>query len=223
MNSRNYLTTGRVNQKRRTREALLEVAAELIRQGRTFSIGDVADIAKVGRTTAYRYYPTVDLLIANAALWKVAGREQNEFEDQFGSDSTPYEKVDSVVIESDRSTHEHRNEFRAMLRVSLDQGVKDAERRSQIRYFLLKKTLADLQLTLGDKNFEQLVCALSLTVGIESQIVLQDICMLPPNKAREVKRWAAQALLKAALAEAQDESVEKITKVRKKRAQQKNR
>jgi AcrR family transcriptional regulator len=204
MSDRSYLNTGRMNQKRRTRELLLEVAADLIRRNKTVSINDVADIAKVGRTTAYRYFPTADLLVANAALWKVAAQDYNEFLDRFEAGSTPFETLDTLVTQLDRLTDEHKNEFRAMLRVSLEQGQN--EHRTRIRYFALKKALGGLQHSLGSAKLERLVCAICLTVGIESQIVLQDLCLLPADKAREVKRWAATSLLRAALAEARAEN-----------------
>lgn len=211
MSDRTYLTTGRVNQKWRTRVLLLEVAAELIRGGRNLSISEVADIAKVSRATAYRYFPTVDLLIAHAALWKVAGQEHNEFDVRFLNGSNPYEKVDAVVVELDRLTKDHQNEFRAMLRVSLEQGSDEEELRGRIRYFAFKKALEGLHRTIGRAAFDQLVCALSLTVGIESQIVLRDICKLQAAKALEVKRWAAKSLLHVALSEANVATAKKKT------------
>ncbi len=205
MGGRSYLTTGRVNQKRRTRELLLVAAADLIRKTGSVSIADVADVAKVSRGTAYRYFPTTDLLIANAALWKVASRDLREFEGRSENSRSPYDNVDALVVESDRSTNEHENEFRAMLRVSLDQGRVEGAR-GRVRYSSLKKALAGLQASMSPSTFEKLVCALSLTIGIEALVVLRDVCVLPADKAKDVKRWAAKSLLQAALAEAQSEA-----------------
>lgn len=208
MAGRSYLTTGRVNQKRRTRELLLVAAADLIRKTGSVSIADVADVAKVSRGTAYRYFPTTDLLIANAALWKVASRDLQEFEGRSEKSGSPYDNVDALVVESDRSTNEYENEFRAMLRVSLEQAKVEGAR-GRVRYSSLKKALAGLQASMSPSTFERLVCALSLTVGIEALVVLRDVCRLPADKAREVKRWAAKSLLQAALAEAQSDTGKK--------------
>ena len=41
--------------------------------------------------------------------------------------------------------------------------------------------------------------ALILTLGIEAQVVLDVVCKLSPKKAQQIKRWAAKALLEAAL------------------------
>ena len=49
-----YLDLGRTNQKRRTRDVLINIAADLIRSGKPISVTDVADAAGVSRTTAYR-------------------------------------------------------------------------------------------------------------------------------------------------------------------------
>ncbi len=48
---------------------------------------------------------------------------------------------------------------------------------------------------------ERLVMALSMCVGMESIMVMEDICGLSPADAETVKRWAAAALLQAALSE----------------------
>ena len=40
-----------------------------------------------------------------------------------------------------------------------------------------------------------------MCVGMESVMVMADICGLPPETAERVKRWAASALLHAALDE----------------------
>ena len=197
-----YLASGRVNQKLRTKESLLEAAASMIREGRSISIAEVADRAKIGRTTAYRYFPTSELLIANAALWKVTGRTERESIHLLKPSMTPLEKVDVVVVQSDQSTREHRNEYRAMLRASLDQ-TKGNPDRSGIRLNLLKDALGNLEGRITPDMLETVFGALSLTLGIEAQIVLEDVCRLQRSRAREVKRWAAKAILMAALAEGQ--------------------
>lgn len=71
--------------------------------------------------------------------------------------------------------------------------------RPRIRYFVLKKALEGLQDQLGKEALERVVCALTLTVGVEAQIVLRDICLLSGSRARDVKLWAARAILREAL------------------------
>ena len=57
---------GRVNQKRRTRRALLEAAMSLYEQGVDPTFGQVAERAMVSRATAYRYFSSVEALISEA-------------------------------------------------------------------------------------------------------------------------------------------------------------
>lgn len=200
MTKRSYLDSGRIDQKRRTRDILIKAAADLIAQGRDVSISDIVNITKIGRTTVYRYFPTLDVLIANAALWKVAGPDQSKIDSRVAQESTPAQRIDAMVVENDYLTNRHSREFRAMLRVSLDNGAK-GQQRARVRYFAFKRALADLETTAGKAAMETLVCALTLTVGIEAQIVLREICLLNEVEAREVKRWAAKVLLNAALSD----------------------
>src|SRR5579885_891690 len=57
---------GRIAQKERTRSELLRAAGELLRAGSVPTVSDVADAARISRTTAYRYFPTQELLLAEA-------------------------------------------------------------------------------------------------------------------------------------------------------------
>ena len=50
-------------------------------------------------------------------------------------------------------------------------------------------------------RFDRLVHATAMVIGIEARIVLQDICGLDDQQALETERWAAQALLSAAVHE----------------------
>jgi hypothetical protein len=52
-------------------------------------------------------------------------------------------------------------------------------------------------LSLPPDRFERLVSALTLLIGWEAAIVLQDVRALDPAEAEEVCVWAARALLAA--------------------------
>jgi AcrR family transcriptional regulator len=199
------LRVGRVNQKLRTRDALVNVAAEFIRQGEDFSVADVADRAGVSRPTAYRYFSTPELLRAQATLF-AAGRIETSTLDQVAHGiATPKEKLDALISGSDKMTAAHETEFRSLLRLSLETGIDDARslpRRPQFRREWLSSALAELKDELGRSRFERLIAALSLMCGIESFVVLHDVLRMKPQQATETKRWAARLLLDAALKEA---------------------
>src|SRR5690348_8698497 len=57
---------GRVAQKQRTRSELLRAARALAGAGRVPGVAEVADAAGISRTTAYRYFPTQEVLLAEA-------------------------------------------------------------------------------------------------------------------------------------------------------------
>ena len=58
---------GRVNQKLRTRQALIEAAIALRDEGHQPTVAQAAERARVSRATAYRYFPTVEALISETA------------------------------------------------------------------------------------------------------------------------------------------------------------
>jgi AcrR family transcriptional regulator len=201
------LAVGRVNQKLRTRDALVNVAAEFIRRGEDFSVADVADRARVSRPTAYRYFSTPELLRAQATLFAAGRIETSALDHVVQGSGSPEDKLDALIAGSDKMTAAHESEFRSLLRLSLDQGIggtRTLPRRPQFRREWLSSALADLQQELGDSRFERLVAALSLMCGIESFVVLHDILRIKPQQATDTKRWAARLLLHAAMQEAAD-------------------
>src|SRR6476620_10618245 len=59
---------GRAGQRRRTRAAIVQAAADLLQSGVTLSVGDVAEAADVSRRTVYLYFPNLDQLLLDATL-----------------------------------------------------------------------------------------------------------------------------------------------------------
>src|SRR3954451_23817230 len=61
--------SGRFRQRRRTRAAIVDAGADLLRQGRaTPGVNEIAEAADVSRRTVYQYFPTVDQLLLDATL-----------------------------------------------------------------------------------------------------------------------------------------------------------
>ena len=142
--------------------------------------------------------------MAHAALWKIARLEQNEFDHVFDQPSAR-ERVDALVVASDRSTRLHEKEYRAMLRMSLERAPGSEQLlplRTAFRREALMQALAPVQKELGAKRLERLVCALCMVMGIEALIVTKEVARVAPDRALGVKRWAADVLLAAALDDA---------------------
>jgi hypothetical protein len=108
-------------------------------------------------------------------------------------------------IEAYEATH------RATLLLALDQWTRrtagtlgaEAEIVRGHRRWLLADAVAPLKSRLGRKAFERLVQSLSLIFGTEAFVVLKDIWRLDGEEVRQVAVWAAHAIVRAAIAEAQ--------------------
>lgn len=199
------LSGGRSNQKLRTHLALVEAAAQLVREGKAFTVAEAADCARVGRTTAYRYFPNVDTLVAHASLYAITEVEKQSIGVALESTTSSHGRLRAVIEASDHSISEHEYLYRTMLKLSLngenaEEGV--LPRRSGLRKEILDAAIGELRKQLGEKHYQRLTAALSLFLGIEATVVLRDVCMLPADKAREVKVWGAALILEGALREA---------------------
>ena len=198
------LVGGRSNQKMRTHMALVECAAQFVREGKSFTVAEVADSARVGRTTAYRYFPSVETLVVHATLYASTEVEKRSIDGALESKQTVEDRLRSVVEASDVTITDHDYLYRTMLKLSLNDEGSDDEllpHRRGARKEVLESAIGMLRPQLGTKRYEKLIGALSLFIGIESAVVLRDVCFLSTEKAREIKIWGALAILKAALAE----------------------
>src|SRR5882672_7054659 len=61
-----YELDGRTDQKRRTRDALIAAARELVAKGESPTVEAAAQAAAISRTTAYRYFPSQRALLSAA-------------------------------------------------------------------------------------------------------------------------------------------------------------
>jgi AcrR family transcriptional regulator len=192
---------GRSNQKLRTRKALLEAAARLMKQGRKPSLEEVADEALVSRATAYRYFPNVEALLVEAPL-DVAMPEAGELF-AGGATDDPVARLDKV----DAALHQmiDRNEvpLRLMLANALQQrarqnGEGDLPVRQDRRTPLIEAALAPARARFKPAELEKLTAALALMIGTEAMVVFRDVLKLDEAKAQKVRRWAIRALVEAA-------------------------
>ena len=184
----------RANQRKRTRKDLLQAATRLARQGRSPSLDEIAAEALVSRATAYRYFPNVEALLAEAAL-DVAVPEPEALFSGKGADDpvSRLEKVDAalhdVVLANEPA-------FRVMLANSL-QHRSDTPRQNR-RSPLITAALAPARKQFRPAAVDLLEKSLALIVGTEAMVVFKDVLQLDDAEARKVKRWAIRALVEAA-------------------------
>jgi AcrR family transcriptional regulator len=187
-------------QRTRTREAVVRAAAQLLAQGKTPSMAEVAEAAEVSRRTVYLYFPSHEQLLADAALEAARGVIEPSYER--GGDVR--ERVDALVRALQSNAEATEDLGRIIIRHSIEprsEGEREAAvpRRGYRRVRWLEEALEPAREQLPEEDFERLVSALTLLVGWEALLILRDTRGLSAKEAEEVSAWAAQALLDAAL------------------------
>jgi AcrR family transcriptional regulator len=193
-----YELTGRVNQKARTREALIAATRDLLAQGVMPTMEGAAAAASISRTTAYRYFPTLRALLA-AAYPHV---EQRSLLGSAPPDD-PVARLEIVAEDHTRRILENEPEMRAVLRLSLE-GVRPPElpMHRGLRIAWIDDALAPLRGQMAKDELRRLIHGIGATLGIEAFVWLTDIAGLPREEAVAIIRSNALALLRSAIAEA---------------------
>ena len=195
-----YEKTGRHKQKARTRADLIASARALLERGTTPTVEAAAEAAGISRATAYRYFPSRESLL-------VAAHPEVETESLLGFDppSDPAERLDRVVVGLAQIFLGAEQSYRTMLRLSLQDDIADRGElvlRKGRRYLWIREALEPLSDRLAPEALERLVHAVSAVVGIEALVTLVDLAGLTRERAVEIMRWSAHALLATAREEA---------------------
>jgi AcrR family transcriptional regulator len=207
---------------RRMRTLLLRTAADLVAQGRAPSITEVADAADVSRRTAYRYFPTQEQLLTEVSLEHLRPQVEGALK-AAAKRRSPAEVLDMAVVGMQRIAIENNALLRAIVRLSLEKRLggqqtnilKSLPVRGSRRVEWIESVLAPVRPPLTASLFERLVSGLTLCLGIEPLITLQDVRRLAPEDAIDICRWAAHAMLETALRE-QNNAVSKSRRSRQK-------
>lgn len=198
--------SGRINQKLRTRQALLEAAGELVAEGATPALADVAERARVSKATAYRYFASADALVAEVLLDRHFPQADAVLAPA-GDD--PAARVAAVEAAVNDALLSQETAMRMILRNAIEQSLADGTggpHRVGRRQALIAAALEPLAGRLPPKALARLRHALALVIGPEAIVSARDVCGLAPEEARKVTRWAARALLAQALDEAAEPS-----------------
>jgi AcrR family transcriptional regulator len=198
---------GRVNQKRRTRTAIVDAALRLLDRGIDPTVAEAAEEAMVSRTTAYRYFPTQEALLLELSISVDVSEVEALLATPVDRDGVE-ERVRELFESFNRHVLAEETRYRSVLRLYLDQTLSAARVdgdppivREGRRTRWITETLAPLRGTLPDETLHRLENALCLVMGIEAMVVLRDVCQLDPDEAVAVTQWAAQALLRGALSD----------------------
>jgi AcrR family transcriptional regulator len=196
----------RVNQKRRTRAALVQAARELLERGRTPTIGDVADEALVSRATAYRYFPSQEHLLLDVVLERSIDEIDRAVAATAGS-ADAATRVDGLVSAIQEEIAANEAGFRRLLQLSIAQSASEeptvASIRGERRLHWIEQALEPIASEIDADSLRRLTSALALCVGAEAFVVLRDLCGLQREEAEDTVRWSAHALVTATRDDAQ--------------------
>lgn len=192
-------TFERINQKRRTRAELLRAARELSVRGSQPSVAEVADHAGISRATAYRYFSTPEEMIREAVLDAIADTIQIKPLDPDTPAVDVGRQVELLVGRVFDMVDENETMFRALLASNVTGDGKN--KRGARRVGWLTDVLEPLRRRLPASEFQKLIYALSLLTGVETVVVLKDVCGLEGPEARDMAIWTARVILSGLLSD----------------------
>ena len=192
-----YELSGRINQKARTRDALIAATRQLLAQGLTPTMEAAAAAAWVSRTTAYRYFPTLRALL-------VAAYPHIEERSLLGPDPPTDPAARLAIVAADQTSRilKYEPEMRAVLRLSLEPqspAGPDLPMHRGLRIGWIEDALAPLREQMAEDELRALIYGIGATLGIEAFVWLTDIARLTREQAAAIMRSNASRLLRAAL------------------------
>jgi len=188
------LMSSRVNQKERTRRAIVAATRDLIRTGGEVTMPAVAKSALVSEATAYRYFPDLASLLREAlagvwpspevALAPVAGS------------GDPVERVACATEALFRHVLTYQGGVRAMIAATVTRP-DGAEMRPGHRFGLIDEALRPL--AADTAVLDQLKRDLAVVISAEALFTLTDLCGLSPEDAIASAVHTARTLTQAAI------------------------
>jgi AcrR family transcriptional regulator len=193
--------TGRVNQKRRTRAAIVQAASELIHTGRDVTMPEIARAALVSEATAYRYFPDLASLLREAMSNQLP--DPAEALAPVADSADPVERVAVATEYLLRLVLARQGAVRAMIAATVTRPG-GAVSRPGLRFGLIDHALAPLQDTLGATDpaaLTRLKLSLAVVVSAEALFSLTDLYGLDPESAIASAVHTATTLTRATLRE----------------------
>jgi AcrR family transcriptional regulator len=174
---------GRVNQRTRTRRAIVEAARELARTGSEVTMPEVAKLALVSEATAYRYFPDLVSLLSETieGLWPSPA----DALEPVASSRDPVERVTFACEFLLRGVLAYQGAVRAMISGTITRPELAATR-PWIRFGLVEYALGPFEDTLAaidPDTLPQLRRDLAVVVSAEAFFTLTDRCGLGPAEA----------------------------------------
>jgi AcrR family transcriptional regulator len=184
---------GRVNQKERTRRAIVEAAREVVRTGGELTMPAVAKSALVSEATAYRYFPDLASLVGDAlaGVWPSPEAALAPVADS----DDPGERIACATQALLRHVLAYEGAVRAMIAATITRPGRAAARPGY-RFGLIEAALRPL--TADAATLAQLKRDLAVVVSAEALFTLTDLCGLSPDEAIASAVSTARTLTQAA-------------------------
>jgi AcrR family transcriptional regulator len=194
--------TGRVNQKKRTRIAIVQACRELIRSGAAVTMPEVARLALVSEATAYRYFPDLASLVNEAfdGMWPSAAEALGPV----AGSRDPVERVAFACEFLLRGVLGYQGAVRATISGTITRRDLTAVRPG-IRFGLIDYALAPFEAALAARDpgaLPRLRQGLAVVVSAEALFVLIDLCGLSSDEAIASATATAAVLVAAAFRDA---------------------
>ena len=190
-----YLESGRIGQKRKTRELLLATAKKMLVKGENISVEQVALVAGISKATAYRYFSNKDILLKEASLQ----RGLMDKDDLFGDIDVCNlnARIEKLIDYHFEVLTTNEDVFRLYLGAIMQNSVRDKKNYSRggKRILLIAEALLPLKKEISKETFDKMVNAISLLIGIESISILKDICGLENGSIQEMWKWMIQKII----------------------------
>jgi AcrR family transcriptional regulator len=185
-----------VNQRARTRRAIVDAARELIESGDPVTMPLVAERALVSEATAYRYFADLPALVREAlgALWPPPDEMLRPID---GVDD-PAERVAFAARALLRRVLRYEGSTRAMIAATIARP-KGAAERPGYRFGLIDRALDPVADAFQVADLTQLKQRLAVVMSPESMFTLIDFCGLPPTAAVDAIAETAVALTRLAV------------------------
>lgn len=189
----------RVNQKTRTRIALLDAARQLIERGEDPTLELVAETALVSRATAYRYFSSAEAVLAEASIDGPDLGTPDEVLSTLDPRADIADRVEHVVRHVSRRLVANPRATHLMMRSVYDLWLIEPDSRVGRRIDFLEAALGDQDDSLDPDQRSRLLHGLALVCGAEAVLSALDVCRLDADEAIETIAWAARSLVHQSL------------------------
>lgn len=198
-----FVSGGRTNQKLRTRRALIDAVRDLVRQGERPTVAKAARHALVSEATAYRYFPNQAALVGEALI--VPWPESGEALARLGSDATAADRVAAGAEALERFLIANEGAIRSVMGLALLRSAEGEAGREEARSMrpgyrlpLIDAALAPFEQAIAPATLRLLKLSLVVVVSSEALVALKDHCDSSDEEVIEVVTWMARTIVNAA-------------------------